>query len=405
MGSGGVDGRRASLAAVVLMLALLTSAIAGCRPVPQRAAKPPVPPALAGVVQPPATGAYIGLFREPAPFDISAPATRAYVDLFRSSPPFRMTSLAAYASTISPKRPAIVMWYQPWTDGRTQFDAAACASLYGLGIIPMITWEPWDPGSETTPPPGVAQPAWKLSNIVNGAYDPYIRTFARAVKSARGPVMIRFMHEMNGSWYPWSGIENGNTPQDFIAAWRHVHDIFASEGATNVTWVWSINRESAPDTPQNSPAAYYPGDAYVDWVSMSGFNWGPSLRHTSWQSFEFWFSKPLAFLKTIGKPVVISEFGCIEGGGDKGAWLHDAYSRIESQHPEVKAVIYFDKLDVPALGSEDWRIESSANSVGGYQASVASPYYLAAPASTVATWTAAVTNDGHWYLRSLKRIY
>jgi mannan endo-1,4-beta-mannosidase len=388
MWSRGAGRRHAGLAATVIMLVGLLLALAGCQ---ARATVSPavvaVPPKLAGVVQPPATGAYVGVFRPPAPFDTSA--------------------IDTYTATVSPKKPAIVMWYQPWTNGLTKFDPAACVSLYARGAIPMLTWEPWDPGTVAAPAVnGSTEAAFKLSNIIGGTYDPYIRTFARAVKSARGPVMIRLMHEMNGNWYPWSGTANGNTPAEFVTAWRHVHDLFVAEGATNVTWVWSINRESVPDTPANSFAAYYPGDAYVDWVSMSGFNWGPSLPGTSWLPFDFWFDKPLAYLKTTGKPVVLSEFGCIEGGGDKGAWITDAYAKIATQHPEVKAVIYFDKLDVRPNGQQmDWRIESSQGSIDAYRAAVTPPYYVDAPAASVATWTAAVTPQGWSYLRSLRPIY
>src|SRR5450759_2073692 len=212
---------------------VLALALSGCQAVTGAKRVVPTPPALAGVVQPPATGAYIGVFRPPAPFDPSA--------------------LDTYTATISPKKPAIVMWYQPWANGRTKFDPAAAVALYARGAIPMVTWEPWDTGSETTVALDTSnEAAFKLANIIGGTYDPYIRTFARDVKSARGPVMIRLMHEMNGNWYPWSGFANGNTPQEFVAAWRHVHDLFVSEGATNVTWVWSINRESVPDTPANA---------------------------------------------------------------------------------------------------------------------------------------------------------
>jgi mannan endo-1,4-beta-mannosidase len=368
------------------LAAVLLFALAGCQ-AKKTVARPRVPPKLAGVVQPPATGAYIGVFRPPAPFDA--------------------TAVDAYVARISPKKPAIVMWYQPFANGRTKFDPAAAVSLYARGAVPMLTWEPWDPGSESTPTISTsAEAQFRLSNIIAGAYDPYMRTFAQAVKSARGPVMIRLMHEMNGNWYPWSGTANGNQPQEFVAAWRHVHDLFVAEGATNVTWVWSINRESVPNTPANSFAAYYPGDAYVDWVSMSGFNWGGSIPGTSWLSFDYWFTAPLAYLKTTGKPVVLSEFGCIEGGGDKGAWLLDAYAKIASQHPEIKAVIYFDDLESRPGGQKlDWRIDSSPGSLAAYRAAVAPPYFLAAPESSVATWTASITDPGWSYLRSLKPIY
>ena len=67
----------------------------------------------------------------------------------------------------------------------------------------------------------------------------YIRSWARALAAFDGPVRLRFAQEMNGDWYPWGAGTNGNTPAEFVSAWRHVHDIFAAAGATNVQWVWS----------------------------------------------------------------------------------------------------------------------------------------------------------------------
>ena len=70
------------------------------------------------------------------------------------------------------------------------------------------------------------------------------------------------MHEMNGYWYPWSGLVNGNTPAKFIRAWRYIHKVFDAEGATNVTWVWTVNWNSVPNSTANRYGAYYPGDKY-----------------------------------------------------------------------------------------------------------------------------------------------
>ena len=387
-------GSRWATFLAVMALALAASACSpatGIRPA-QATGTPGIPrprlvaPAAAPVLSPPANAAYLGVYRPPAPFDI--------------------TGLDSYA-TISPKKPAIVMWYQPWADtGRNKFDPAACVSLYERGAVPMITWEPWDPGKDAAyVKDGSKQTAWRLAAIIGGQYDAYIREFAAGVKSVRGPVMIRLMHEMNGNWYPWDGSVNGNSPQLFIQAWQHVHDIFVQAGATNVTWVWSINHLSVPDTAANSYAAYYPGDAYVDWVSLSGFNWGTSSVGTRWHPFDYWYAKPLGFLATLGKPVVISEFGSVDNGGDKGAWMLDAYAKIATQHPEVKAVIYYDKLEKLPTSQQDWRIESSASSLSGYRAAVSGDHFLPAPSSTVASWTAGLSLEGWAYLRSLKPVY
>ena len=345
-----------------------------------------VPPAFARVVAPPARGAFIGAYLPPAPFDIRA--------------------LDAYVR-ISPKAPAILMWYQPWADsGPHEFDAASCVSVYQRGAIPMITWEPWDPGTNANYVKNPAsQSAYKLSAIIGGRYDDYIRRFARGVKSVRGPVMIRLMHEMNGNWYPWSGTTNGNTPAQFIAAWRHVHALFAEEGAKNVTWVWSINHESVPANYANRFAAYYPGDSYVDWVAMSGFNWGTTSSYSAWRSFEQRYRLPLAYLKTLHKPVVLAELGTVEQGGNKAAWITDAYARIRTHHPEVKAVVYFNSLQKGPKLVQDWRVTTSRASVRAYRAAVGAPYFLSGPAPALRAWKMALTDDNWTYLRSLPPVY
>ena len=56
-----------------------------------------------------------------------------------------------------------------------------------------------------------------------------------------GPVLLRFAHEMHDQSYPWAVAVNGNTAEQYVAAWRYVHAIFVAEGATNVRWIWNPN--------------------------------------------------------------------------------------------------------------------------------------------------------------------
>ncbi len=87
-----------------------------------------------------------------------------------------------------------------------------------------------------------------LDNSTNGSQDATINTPATAVKALTGKVMIRFAHEMNGNCYPWDGVHNGNdatAPPKYIAAFRHVHDVFAAAGVTNALFgrearTWSL---------------------------------------------------------------------------------------------------------------------------------------------------------------------
>ena len=108
--------------------------------------------------------------------------------------------------------------------------------------------------------------------MIEGHHDAYIREFAEAAKAWGHPFFLRFNWEMNGNWFPWSEGVNGNQPGEYVAAWRHVHDIFTQVGATNATWVWCPNVD--PASKLHDLASLYPGDAYVDWTGLDGYNWG-----------------------------------------------------------------------------------------------------------------------------------
>jgi len=181
---------------------------------------------------------------------------------------------------------------------------------------------------------------------------------------------------MNGDWVSWGGNANGNSPQDYIPAWRHVHDIFVQEGADNVMWVWSPNRDGSTSAAQATFNTYYPGDAYVDYVGINGYNWG-TLYNTpqwisSWQSFEevIRYSYDVAVANT-NKPIVICETATTEVGGNaqnggKAQWITDAFNILPSRFPRVAMLAWFN-----VNKETDWRVESSTASLDAFRAAVA----------------------------------
>jgi beta-mannanase len=172
--------------------------------------------------------------------------------------------------------------------------------------------------------------------------------------------MLRPMQEMNGSWYPWSIVANGGSPAAFVQAWRHVHDVFDAAGARNVTWVWTVNRiDGLPDA-QRDVGTAYPGDAYVDWVAMTGFDWGHTQQHSSWRTPDEVLGDTYRALLPFGKPIMIAELGTVRRAEDAGRWVGDAVAALAARYPQVRAVIWFDRpyrrqqdfrLDPPALGA------------------------------------------------------
>jgi hypothetical protein len=71
--------------------------------------------------------------------------------------------------------------------------------------------------------------------IASGAFDASISTQARGVASLHVPVFVTFDHESDR---PDRAVRG--SPSDFIAAWRHVHDLYARAGADQAVWVWVV---------------------------------------------------------------------------------------------------------------------------------------------------------------------
>jgi beta-mannanase len=242
------------------------------------------------------------------------------------------------------KHANIVMWYDDWT--RAAPDPRQLRDVAMRGSIPEITWEPWDYRKGLF----ARQAGYTLQSIIDGRHDAYIATWARAVAAYGGVVRLRFAQEMNGTWYPWAELANGNHPGDFVAAWRHVHDVFDATGATNVDWVW------APfSSVTGVPASLYPGDDYVDYIGLSGFNGGSQLKWEPWRSAAAVFGPALSDVRRMArsKAVELSEVGCSEHGGSKAAWIAGLFAFLSGK-PEITSLIWFD-----VNKESDWNIDSS----------------------------------------------
>ena len=248
-------------------------------------------------------------------------------------------------------RAGICMWFEGWA--YHEFRADLPEAVAGRGALPMITWEPWDYQQESRLDLRRGeQPGYALSRIAGGEHDAYVRRWAEGARRYGRPLLLRFAHEMNGYWYPWAEAANGNRPGEYVAAWRHVHDAFRAVGADNVAWVWSPNVVYPGATPLRQ---LYPGDAYVDWAGVDGYNGGTALPWGGWRTAEELFAPTLREVAALapGKPLMIGETGSAEAGGRKAAWIRDFFATLD-RHPEVGAFVWFDHRR-----EADWRIASS----------------------------------------------
>ena len=287
------------------------------------------------------------------------PSDRSIVlGVFRPGAP-EVTPIENFARDIG-RPPAIVFWFQPWID-EPAFPSEAVATLRKRGYVPMVSWEPWDPAI------GANNERFRPVRIAAGDHDDYVRGWARAAKSASGPILVRFGHEMNGPWYPWGSADN--RPEEYVAAFRHVVSLIRAEGASNVRFVWAPNVEYPGSA---SIVPLYPGDAYVDWVCVDGFNWGTSRVDSRWESFEKVFRSTYDQVVVLapGKRLMI-ETASAEIGGDKAAWIEDAFSvQLPRNFKRVEAVLWFDENK-----ETDWRVVSSPEALRAFRQAVSAQTY------------------------------
>jgi hypothetical protein len=294
--------------------------------------------------------------------------------------PWDATTLSLFEQHAG-KGVSIIHMGQPWIWCSTtttpnckwqSFPVAAFDLIRNHGSIPLLSWGSW-----SRPWKFANQPDFQLADITGGAHDSYIRSWAQAAKAWGHPFFLRFDWEMNladGAYWTWQETQNGNKLGEYVPMWRHVHDIFTSVGATNVTWVWCPCREF--DSTQKPLSSLYPGDAYVDWTCIDGYNQGtnPNGSMGGWKSFDTqFFATYTTITGTVApsKPLMIGETATTEYGGSKADWITTALSSLPSKYPKVKAFLWFNAYQ----GGMDWPIESSATAQQAFASAIQSSVF------------------------------
>jgi glycosyl hydrolase family 26 len=244
------------------------------------------------------------------------------------------------------RKPAVHLTYYDFKDDDWVKSSVNTSDFAG-GRIPLVNVEPND---------------INFNDIINGRYDTLLKRRADDAKALGKQFFLDFAAEMNGD-EGWGG----HDPAKYVAAWRHMHDIFVARGATNVVWAWCPNNEDDPSSP---PAMnYYPGDQYVDWTGIDGYNWGTSDPDFSWQSFRDVFADMYPQLAAKGKPVIIAEMASDEAGGSKATWINNIIPTLKNNYPLIKAIVWFD-VDK----ERHWQINSSSSALTAYQKMAKDPY-------------------------------
>jgi Glycosyl hydrolase family 26 len=305
----------------------------------------------------------------------TAPCSVLY-GVYEPSTPWDTTMTAINRlDTAVNRHSSIIHWYSQWGDyGSGNFAAhqpsllnavRTYSSVGTTGSTPLINWDPWGPA-----PYSAGNNTFPLSRIAAGDFDPYIDSWAGGLKSFGANVMLDFAHEMDGSWYPWGYGVNGNTPSDYIAAFRHVHDRFVLAGATNVAFVWTVDIWNSAGV---DPRSFYPGDSYVDWMAIDVFNWGASGG--GWASLSQGLNATQVYSRLAslsGKPMMLAEWASTEPGPQdppgvsKGQWILDAAQALTTEFPRIGAAVWFSDTGTAfALDSSSDSLAAAKSAFGG----------------------------------------
>lgn len=250
----------------------------------------------------------------------------------------------------------IISIYTAWGSKRDQvFPLLRAQAIYDLGSIPMITWEPWLNDFDVNEYPFNVNAYNKnkggLKAIAEGMFNRYIDKWAADAKKYGLPFYLRWGHEMNDPYrYPWG--QQNNTPEDYIAAWQHVVNRFKAAGATNAIWIWSPH-------PAYSYKEFYPGHDYVDWLGLTALNYGTVATWSQWWSFNDIIGKAYNDLSFYDKPMMLTEFGSLEVGGDRLQWYQQALESLPVKFKQVKAVVFFHAANDVTITYKalDWSFE------------------------------------------------
>ena len=302
------------------------------------------------------------------------------------------------------------------------FVEGALTNVWKAGHVPMISWQPFEQKSNET-----SETIERA--IANGEYDDQIDEWASLLESWARPrggntrgrrLYFRPAHEMNGNWFPWSAVDStrieataspesdneggedptAGIPEDYIEMWRQLHKRFSQTALdeSDIQWVWSPNADEIGGI---RAERYYPGDQYVDWVGLDGFNFGGSQRYSTgqsnWRSPEELFDPMLGRIRELtDKPVSLAEFASSSvpnsGNGhepqQKAQWIRDAFTYVSENN--IKMVCWFN-VDKTGQDETDWAVFGGARgtsqvTVGGeqypayesYKETITSDKYLAA---------------------------
>ncbi|RYX86193.1 hypothetical protein EON83_02930 [bacterium] len=271
------------------------------------------------------------------------------------------------------KRISVVTWFASayekgsLTSWRQNY-SSSLARVQRLGALSLIKFSTQDYAFDST------HKMLDLKDIAAGTWDDYFIEAARTVRDFELPVFISIDHEMNGTWYPYSQAYPGSktTAADYVAAWKHIVDVFRKQGASNAAFVWAPN---VPDVGGIPYTSYYPGDDYVDWVGISFYS-GNTMSAMDEIYRQLAPRKPF-FITEWATATEKNKFNSLFPG--EVEWVEQFFAALETRYPRVKAISWFNWQN----GDGDYRLTRVPAQAQAYAKDIAESRYMSSPGDKV----------------------
>jgi len=257
----------------------------------------------------------------------TVPVARRIVGVYEPYDPGSYWQVSDFAQDIG-AQPRLVVYYSKWGQA---FQRGFARQVHLHGGKPLVQMDPRQVS---------------ISGIAAGQQNAYLNTFAAQVREYKYPVVISFGQEMNGSWYPWGA---GHVrPTVFVAAWKHIVNLFEADKVRNVTWLWDVNCRVAGTFPIQ---AWWPGKRYVTWVGIDGY-----YAYKSDTFYKLFHSTISEARKLTDRPILIGETaaGPI---ADKMTKIPDLFRGI--RHFKLLGFVWFDQAQKGQPYAQDWRLEGN----------------------------------------------
>ena len=152
---------------------------------------------------------------------------------------------------------------------------------------------------------------------------------------------------------------------DFIAAWRHVVDVFRSVGASNVTWLWTVNATQPGLDP--SVRQWWPGQHYVNWVGIDGYYYRPG------DTFSTVIGATLDEIRQfINAPALVAETA-VGTTSLRETQINGLLAGVKAHH--MLGFVWFNVAQHDGIYHQDWHLEDDPAALAEFKIALA--HYLA----------------------------